>query len=312
MVFQKGNVPWNVGKKLHYNVWNKDKHGVQVPWNLGLTKETDERVKESADKHRGQRLSVSGSNHPFFGKHHTKETKEKMRRKKQGKSWEEIFGIENIKKMKKIASRNMKIMNEERDLAKMGGIAYANKLKTDLEFQMEKCQKSSETLKNTHKKYANKFKEIWCKKGGRTAALKIKKLYPDLPQRRGLLSVESRRKNYPYVFMGCRFDSNEERKACELLVRNGIIDKPKERVNVHFRVGNGEIDFFVQRCLFIEYHPPNLFFKSNSLFGEEYYKQRRILLNKNGFKDIPLVVLEHLNEFNNKILPFFENNKEVI
>jgi len=35
MLFQKGNIPWHKGKKT----------GLK-PWNYGLTKETDERVKK--------------------------------------------------------------------------------------------------------------------------------------------------------------------------------------------------------------------------------------------------------------------------
>lgn len=48
--YREGGAPWNKGKTLHYDVWNKGKHPDYV----------------------------QGENHPFYGKHHTEETKKKL------------------------------------------------------------------------------------------------------------------------------------------------------------------------------------------------------------------------------------------
>lgn len=48
--YREGGTPWNKGKTLHYEVWNKGKHPEYV----------------------------QGENHPMFGKHHTEETKKKL------------------------------------------------------------------------------------------------------------------------------------------------------------------------------------------------------------------------------------------
>ena len=50
--------------------WNKGKKGVQIPWNKGLTKETDRRVKQYSDAKMGHEVS--------------KETKEKISNSKKG------------------------------------------------------------------------------------------------------------------------------------------------------------------------------------------------------------------------------------
>lgn len=47
-----------------------------VGWNKGLTKDTDERVKINTE-HVSE--SVRGENNPFYGKHHTNESREKIR-----------------------------------------------------------------------------------------------------------------------------------------------------------------------------------------------------------------------------------------
>lgn len=115
-----------------------------------------------------------------------------------------------------------------------------------------------------------------------------------------LLALESRRKNYPYDFMGRLFDSNEEKIICKRLVEVGLIEKPIEEVNTHFRIGKCHIDFFIQNKLFIEFHPPRKFGRivetSNS-----YYKERRKLLDENGFKNYPLIIITSIKEVNEKL-----------
>lgn len=120
-------------------------------------------------------------------------------------------------------------------------------------------------------------------------------LHPDLPIR----SLASRRKNSPYMFMGCKFDSNQEREICKLLVRHKLIQKPVEKENVHITLGRNDVDFFVDGKIFIEFHPCGVFGR-NRLKNEtydSYVKERRMLLDKYGFPERPLVVVSNLKRF---------------
>ncbi len=56
-----------------------------VPWNAGLTKETDERVRKMSESNRGKHKHTIGISNGFYGRRHTKETKEKDRLAHLGK-----------------------------------------------------------------------------------------------------------------------------------------------------------------------------------------------------------------------------------
>ncbi len=115
-----------------------------------------------------------------------------------------------------------------------------------------------------------------------------------------LLALESRRKNYPYKFMECLFDSNQEKILCEKLVESGLINKPLERVNVHFRIGKCHVDFFIDKKLFVEFHPPRKFGRLIET-EESYFLERRNLLDENGFQEFPLIVISNIGAVDNKI-----------
>lgn len=115
-----------------------------------------------------------------------------------------------------------------------------------------------------------------------------------------LLALESRRRNYPYEFMGCFFDSENERLLCKKLIERGLIKKPIEKVNIHFRIGRYHIDFFIQNKLFVEYHPPRKFGRTIET-KDSYYKERRKLLDENGFKNYPLIVITNTRNINKKL-----------
>ena len=115
-----------------------------------------------------------------------------------------------------------------------------------------------------------------------------------------LLALESRRKNYPYEFMGCFFDSDSERKVCQHLVEHKLIDKPIEGKNIHFQICNSQVDFFIKNKLFVEFHPPIKYNGKNETV-RSYYDKRRGLLDRNGFKNFPLMVISQLRYTESKI-----------
>jgi len=115
-----------------------------------------------------------------------------------------------------------------------------------------------------------------------------------------LLALDSRRKNYPYKFMGCSFDSKEEVLVCKELFKNGLMDKPLENVNTHFRLGRFHIDFFIRNKLFLEFHPPRKFGRKIET-EESYFLERRKLLDEKGFKNFPLIVISNIKELSSKI-----------
>jgi hypothetical protein len=108
-------------------------------------------------------------------------------------------------------------------------------------------------------------------------------------------SRRKQRENSPYWHNGCRFDSNQERDVCKLLIGHALIDVPIEGKNVQFRIQNYEIDFFLKGKVFVEFHPPiNLGNKAET--EESYFKERRRILDENGFKKYPLVLIPHIKK----------------
>lgn len=91
-----GNIPWNKGKtgiyseetlkkmslaKENFIPWNKNKITEISPWNKGLTKESDDRIKIYSEKQKGQKRKGNysspdkwkGEENPWFGKNRSKE-----------------------------------------------------------------------------------------------------------------------------------------------------------------------------------------------------------------------------------------------
>lgn len=64
-----------------------------IPWNKGLTKETDERVRTNANALKGRKISPSafkkGKSHPMYGKHHTTDWKQKVSKALKGRKFDE-------------------------------------------------------------------------------------------------------------------------------------------------------------------------------------------------------------------------------
>jgi len=168
----------------------------------------------------------------------------------------------------------------------------------------------SETTKKTHKKYPNMIQKIaetnrrnktsayhnkeLQRINGRKGGLRVKELYPNhfskIGKISGLRTIKLIRANKPYRFMGVNFDSKAE-KEIAMIFHKKINLLLVEGKNCHVRVGFKEYDFFING-IFIEFHP----FDMNRLTDKEYYLGRRKNLDKNGFKNYPLIVIKNKNE----------------
>jgi len=104
-------------------------------------------------------------------------------------------------------------------------------------------------------------------------------------------AMESRRQNYPFWFLGVPFDSDIERKVAKQLFLN-LFFIPKERVNCHIKLNGGEFDFFIWNQIFIEFHPWD--WNGNSI--KKYYKKRRRILDKNGYREYPLITIDSIDK----------------
>lgn len=126
---------------------------------------------------------------------------------------------------------------------------------------------------------------------------KAHKLHPELAYTSRLI----RRENSPYFFMGCKFDSNQEKEICKLLVERGLIDNPIEGENVHFKINGCDVDFFIQHKVFLEFHPPLTYGRNRGENETDYYLRRRKMLDKNGYKEHSLIVISNFKRAENKI-----------
>lgn len=89
------------------------------------------------------------------------------------------------------------------------------------------------------------------------------------------------------------FDSKQEMNVCKKLMQKYSSFHPIQNVTVHKTVGHKEFDFSV-RNTFIDYHPFDL--KKTLL---EYYKERRKVLNINGFRNFNYIVIKNINDMYN-------------
>lgn len=140
-------------------------------------------------------------------------------------------------------------------------------------------KKTHETIKKRRKKdpeYDKKYRKK-CSEWGRKAR-----------RLNGINGIKISRQNKPYWFMKTPFDSLEE-KECAKLFHKHLAWIPKEGINCHIELKNGEIDFLVND-IFIEYHRWESKNKIN-----EYYQKRRKILDKNG-KNNELFVFRNLGD----------------
>ena len=165
--------------------------------------------------------------------------------------------------------------------------------------------------KNMQKAHASMLKGGTFNKHQREAALRCMEKNPTQLQEMsrtahnlyplGLLALESRRRSCPYRFMSCLFDSGDEMRLCKRFVESNLMAKPVEGINVHFRINRHHVDFFIKNRLFVEYHPPMMYGRKKGETVEGYYKEKRKILDDNGFKDYPLMVIVALKGVDSQI-----------
>jgi len=196
------------------------------------------------------------------------------------------IGIKNIKKLKKAGKFKKWYIKGIKKAHEMYPEMYRELCRKNGKKNIEKLKKEGRFLKISHK-------------GGKNCH----KIHPNL----ALSWIKKRRENSPHLFMGCKFDSNEEKEFCKLLVKNDIIKKPNEGINCHIKIGRNDIDFFIKNKLFIEYHPL-ISYRNKKETLNSYYKNRKKILEKNGYFH-PLIVVESIR----KLKPhFFDNLKNDI
>ena len=199
-----------------------------------------------------------------------------------------------------------KVCGRKRAQTLKGNREYFSKMakrlqETDPEHSRRNMKKAHETMKKNGTFYIHQ----------RNAALKCMEKNPNQLKQMSkrahelyplaLLALESRRKNFPYKFRDCFFDSDQERKVCEIFVDKGFIKTPVEGKNIHFRINNYHVDFFIKNKIFIEYHPPLMYGSRKGETKKGYFKKRREILCKGGYKEYPLIVITSIKEVNSKL-----------
>lgn len=162
-------------------------------------------------------------------------------------------------------------------------------------------KKAHETMKmrgvfNKHQRYAAMKCMEKNPKQLKNMSKRAHELYP-----LALLALASRRRNYPYEFMGCLFDSDSERKVCKIFVEEGLISKPVEGKNIHFRINRSHVDFFIKKKVFVEFHPPRKYGREKGETVSSYYDKKRNILDKAGYDAYPLIVIDRLRGIKTKI-----------
>lgn len=208
-----------------------------------------------------------------------------VRTYRKGKTYEEIYGKERAKEIKKL-------------------VGVFRKGKTNVEIYGEKkAQEISKKLSFSSRKFQEENPEYTYEirsKAGRLGFKSLKENNPEALHRIRVLAGKAVHKKYPdmarnnlpnprHKYDDHYFWSKQEIECYKYLVNLGVNFIP------HFRIGGKEIDFFIESKLFWEHHPiPGM--KSYGETNEEYYQRRRQLLDTNGYQDYKLIVTTSLNE----------------
>jgi len=111
----------------------------------------------------------------------------------------------------------------------------------------------------------------------------------DFQREMGARGIKALRKNKNIIFNKIFFDSAGE---CEFgMCIHYQIEKLKEGKNYQIKIDRFTYDFLING-LFIEYHPYNPLYSGEDINLNKYYKSRRALLDKTGYKEYPLLIVK--------------------
>lgn len=127
-------------------------------------------------------------------------------------------------------------------------------------------------------------------KGGKTTQKKYPNLAKEWGKSQGPKTIKLLREKKGIKFKGNYFASFGE---CEIgmNIHYQFNINLKEGINFQVKVGSKVFDYLVH-CCFIEYHPYNNFLESNKIDPKKYRSQRRKVLNKNRYKNYPLIIIK--------------------
>lgn len=299
------NHMWGAHHSIETRIRMSEAHKGKKNHNYGkhLSEATKEKLraahmgKSLTEAHRRKLSELNkGKRNHMYGKHHSIESKEKMGRSHWGshpteetrKKLSEIHKRENLSPatLKKMSKANKGANNywygKHHSAAVRKKIGDAHKIEN---LSAETRQKMREAKKNLSAETRRNIS---------AAQRRFVREHPtkarELARKRGLASIAFQRENGPYWYRGVPFASGEERQAMVVLCEKFNIT-PIEGVNCHIKVNGGEIDFRLGN-LFVEYHPHDW----DGLTHNQYYEQRRRILDENGFQACRLVVVESLKE----------------
>ena len=244
----------------------------RTTWNKGLTKETDKRLEKTSKAHKGKTTSERG--------HKPDCMCTVCRATRHDHGWMTVKVIDKMSKTLEQVWSNPEMRKKQSERHK--GKRY-HKQNCRCTFCKQERSDSSwlteEIIQkriNTRKKKIEENPEKWHEH------------YVNM----GFLSAESRRSNCPYIWNCVHFMSKTEMECAKLLLTT-----PIDGVNCNIYIGRKIIDFFPQeqdklhQGKFVEFHPWD-----TKRTTEEYYKQRKEIIENSKFKGTNLVVIASLNE----------------
>lgn len=252
--FKKGHIPWNKGKYL-------------IPWNKGLTKETDERVRENSEA-----VSKSLTGRKLSESH----------RKAIGEGVVRYHSLKPQPTPNKCLVCGKLHFNKNFCSRKCAGIyRQRNPILLSKETYSKMGRKGGKSLKRikSFKKTINRllsedqeFSNRWSEK----------------TRKAGERGYESLVRNQGIHFDGEDFPSKEELKVYKYLKFLGL---SREQINHSFKVGRWQFDFFPLEQFFWEHHPIIVGGKfEDEMEPQEYANSRRKILDENGYENVQLIV----------------------
>lgn len=244
----------------------------RTAWSKGLTKETDERLEKMSKKHKSKTTSERGHKHDC--------TCTVCRATRHDHEW---MTIEVIDKMSKTLEQvwsdpEMRRRQSERQKGKRYHkqccqCTFCKQERGDSSWLTDEIiQKRINTRRRRIKENPDKWHEHYVNMG--------------------FLSAESRRDNCPYIWNDVHFMSKMEMECAKLL-----LTIPIDGINCNICIDRKIIDFFPQEQdklhhgEFVEFHPWD-----TKRTTEEYYEQRKEIIENSKFKGTNLVVITNLNE----------------